>query len=168
MDHEITKCGLLMETAQSHQSLVDDALQSLRAHTQGLDAVVREEIRCTLIDELHTLANESKSAARSLRALARAANIRTALWSLCMVMLCSLSTVAIIIGAVRSLVPSRSEIRALTARRDELAVEVARLEQSGGRIDLRRCGDSGRYCVRVDRTAPIFGQKADYLIVAGY
>jgi hypothetical protein len=157
-----------METAQTHQSLADAALERLQAHTQDLDTVVREEIRRTLVEELQGLASESDGAARSLRALARAANMRVALWSIGMVTLCSAMTIAIILAAARALLPSRSEIATLTAQRDQLALAIARLEQRGGRIDLRRCGDAGRYCVRVDRKAPAFGQKADYLIVAGY
>jgi hypothetical protein len=64
--------------------------------------------------------------------------------------------------------PSPAEITALTAQRADLSAAVARLERRGGRIDLRRCGDAQRYCVRIDRKAPAFGQQGDYLIVAGY
>lgn len=168
MNDEVMQCGLLMETAQTHQSLIDGALQKLRAHTQDLDGVVREEIRRTLVEELRSLASESKGAACSLRSMAHAANLRVALWSVGTVTLCSAMTVAMIVVAARWLLPSRDEITSLTARRDELSLAIAHLEERGGRIDLRRCGDSGRYCVRVDRKAPAFGPKADYLIVAGY
>jgi sugar/nucleoside kinase (ribokinase family) len=168
MNDDAMKCGLLMETAQTHQTLAGAALEVLQAHTRDLDTVVREEIRRTLMEELQALATESHSAVRSLRTLARAASMRVALWSSLTVTLCSSLAIAIFLAATHSLVPSRSEIAALTARRDELAASIARLEQHGGRIDLRRCGDTERYCVRVDRTAPVFGQKADYLIVAGY
>jgi hypothetical protein len=157
-----------MEAAQTHQSLVNAALARLQAHIQDLDTVVREEIRRTLVDELQALASESDGAVRSLRALTRAANMRVAFWSIGIVTLCSAMTIAIIVAAARWLLPSRSEIATLSAQRDEFSLAVARLEQRGGRIDLRRCGDSGRYCVRVDRSAPVFGQKADYFIVAGY
>lgn len=168
MNDETMKCGLLMETAQSQQGLADAALERLKAHTQDLDAVVREEIRRTLTEELQALASESKIAARALRALGRAANIRVALWSIGIAALCCAMTTAIIVVAARLLLPSRSEIVALTTEHDELVLAIARLEQHGGRIDLRRCGDAGRYCVRVDRKAPAFGEKSDYFIVAGY
>ena len=157
-----------METAQTHQSLADAALQRLRTHTQDLDAVVRDEIRRTLVEELRALAGEMESATRSLRSLAHTANIRSVLWSAGTSTLCGALTIAMIIAAARWLLPSHSEIAALSARRDELALAVAHLEQRGGRIDLRRCGDDGRYCVRVDRNAPAFGHQADYLVVAGY
>jgi hypothetical protein len=168
VNDETMKCGLLMETAQTHQSLADAALQRLRTHTQDLDAVVRDEIRRTLVEELRSVASEIDGAARSLRSLAHVANLRSALWSIGTITLGGAFTIAITIVATRSLLPSHSEIAGLTARRDELALAVARLEQRGGRIDLRRCGDSERYCVRVDRNAPAFGRQADYLVVAGY
>jgi hypothetical protein len=168
LNDETMKCGLLMETAQTHQSLADAALQKLRTHTQDLDAVVRDEIRRTLVEELRSLANEIEGAARSLRSLAHVATIRSALWSIGTITLTGALTLAMIIVAARWLLPSHSEIAALAARRDELALVVARLEQRGGRMDLRRCGDSERYCVRVDRNAPAFGRQADYLVVAGY
>ena len=166
MNDEVMQCGLLMETAQTHQSLVDGALQKLRAHTQDLDGVVREEIRRTLVEELRSLASESKGAARSLRSMALAANLRVTLWSIGTVTVSSAMSIAMILAAARWLLPSHGEITALTARRDELTQAVARLEERGGRIDLRRCGDSGRLCVRVQRKAPAFGPHADYFIVA--
>jgi hypothetical protein len=168
VNDETMKYGLLMETAQTHQSLVDGALQRLRTHTQGLDAIVREEIRRTLLEELQSLANESATAARSLRSMARAANARFALWSIGTVTVCGAVTITMIVAAACWLLPTHGEIAALTAKRDELSRAVAHLEERGGRIDLRRCGDHGRYCIRIDRKAPAFGQQADYLIVAGY
>lgn len=168
MSEEAIACGLLMETAQTHQGLVDTALERLRAHTHGLDAVVREEIRRTLIEELQTLVCETGEAARALRALGRATNLRTAAWSVGIATLASALALSMIVGAARVLLPSPTEITALTAQRAELSAAVARLERRGGRIDLRRCGDAQRYCVRIDRKAPAFGQQGDYLIVAGY
>ena len=130
--------------------------------------MVRDEIRRTLVEELRSLAGEIDGAARSLRSLVQVANIRSALWSIGTAALGGAVSIAMIIVAARWLLPSHSEIESLTVRRDELARVVVRLEQSGGRIDLRRCGDSERYCVRVDRNAPAFGRQADYLVVAGY
>ncbi len=168
MSDEATACGLLMETAQAHQGLVDTALERLRAHTHGLDAVVREEIRRTLVEELQTLVSETAGAARALRALGRVANLRTAAWSVGIATLSSALALAMIVGAARKLLPSPSEIAALSVQREELAAAIARLERRGGRIDLRLCGAAQRYCVRIDRKAPAFGQQGDYLIVAGY
>ena len=81
-----------------------------------------------------------------------------------MTILCS----AIPLSLACWIIPSRSEIEALRARHDELVAKIANLEQRGGRIDLRRCGDGSRLCVRVDRKAPTYGEQSDYLIVRGY
>jgi hypothetical protein len=56
----------------------------------------------------------------------------------------------------------------LRTKHDELASKIALLEERGGRVDLRRCGDGARLCIRVDRQAPVYGEKSDYLIVRGY
>ena len=168
MNNETMKCGLLMETAQTQQTLVDAALERLKTHTQDLDAVVREEIRRTLVNELQGLAAESKDAARALRALRRAANLRMALWSVGIAALCCAMSTALIVAAARWLLPSRAEIAALRSQHEQLVSAIVLLEEHGGRIDLRRCGEAGRFCVRVDRKAPAFGQRADYFIVAGY
>jgi len=168
MHDEAMKCGLLMEAAQTHQTLADTALDRLKAHTQDLDAIVREEIRRTLVDELQALAAESKGATQALRALRCAANMRVALWSVGIAALCCAMTTAVILAAARWLLPSRAEIAALRSQHEQLVLATARLEERGGRIDLRRCGDAGRFCVRVDREAPVFGERADYFIVAGY
>ena len=52
MEDLTMKLGLLMEAAQSQQALAAAALQQLREHTGGLDAIVREENRlghgCTI------------------------------------------------------------------------------------------------------------------------
>ena len=40
--------------------------------------------------------------------------------------------------------------------------------ERGGLLDLRRCGNDARWCVRVDRHAPAYGEQADYLVVKGY
>src|SRR5579863_7856981 len=54
--------GLLMESAQAHQKLAEGQLQRLRAHTQDLDGVVRDEIRRTLVEELRALSAEAARA----------------------------------------------------------------------------------------------------------
>ena len=64
--------------------------------------------------------------------------------------------------------PSQRELAELRARKDELTSNIARLEKSGGWIDLRRCGGTDRLCVRVDRTAPVYGESGDYWVVKGY
>lgn len=164
VDNETVKFGLLMESAQAHQKLAETHLEKLRAHTQDLDCVVREEIRRTLIDELQALTAESKRAARALQAMKRAANMRGACWSIGIAILCT----AIPSAIARWSLPSASEIAALRAKRDELASSVWYLEQRGGRVDWRRCGEAARLCVRVERRLPAYGNTADYYIVKGY
>jgi hypothetical protein len=79
-------------------------------------------------------------------------------------LICALAPLAV----ARWVLPSAAEVSALRARRDELRLNVAKLEQLGGHIDWRRCGDTRRLCVRVDRKAPTYGEKADYYVIDGY
>jgi len=164
IDDSTMKFGLLMESAQAHQRLAESQLEKLRAHTQDLDSVVRDEIRRTLIDELQLLTAETTRATQALQRVRRGATLRGAAWTFAAALLCSL----IPIGIARWALPSAAEIAALRARRDELSLSVAKLEQQGGRIDWRRCGESRRLCVRVDRKAPAYGDAADFHIIEGY
>jgi hypothetical protein len=163
-DEATMKFGLLMESAQAHQKMAETHLEKLRAHTQDLDGVVRDEIRRTLIEELAELAAESRRTAQALSAMKRAAHFRVLLWSLAAV----LTSTAIPSAMAYWLLPSTSEINALKARRDDLAAGIQRLEERGGRIDWRHCGPQARLCVRIDRSAQAYGDKADYFIVKGY
>jgi hypothetical protein len=164
IDDTTMKFGLLMESVQAQQKLAESHLEQLRAHTRDLDAVVRDEIRRTLIEELQSLWAESKRVTEALTRIRRGATLRVGLWSVATAILCA----GIPVGIMRWTVPSGSDVTALRARRDELSASVAILEGRGGRIDWRRCGDRARLCVRVDRKAPTYGDNADYLVVAGY
>jgi hypothetical protein len=164
MDETTMKFGLLMESAQTHQKLADAHLERLRAHTQDLDGVVREEIRRTLIEELRGVAAESNRAVHALRSIKRAAGMRGLILSAAAA---TLST-AVPIAVARWVLPSAEQVNALRARRDQLAENVSRLEQQGARIEWRRCGESARLCVHVDRTSPVYGDKGDYYVVKGY
>ena len=164
VDDTTMKFGLLMESVQAHQKLAESHLEQLRAHTRDLDAVVRDEIRRTLIEELQSLWAECKQATQALQRIRRGATVRGGLWSIVIAILCTGIPMAI----MRWALPSGSEITALRARHDELSASVAILEGRGGRIDWRRCGERTRLCVRVDRKAPTYGENADYFVVAGY
>jgi hypothetical protein len=164
MDDTTMKLGLLMEAAQAHQKSAEAALRKLKSTATDLSTLVRDEVRSVLVDELQSLAADSKRAATALREVQRAANIRALVWSLALTTLCS----AIPIGLACWLIPSRNEIAALRAKHDELATKIASLEDRGGRIDLRRCGNGARLCVRVDRKAPTYGEQSDYLVIRGY
>ena len=164
LDDTTMKLGLLMESVQAHQKLAEGHLEQLRVHTRDLDAVVRDEIRRTLIEELQSLWTESRRATEALRRIPRGATARAGLWSVAVAILCTGFPMAI----VRWALPSESEISALRARRDEMSARVAILEGRGGRIDWRHCGERARLCVHVDRKAPAYGDNADYFVVAGY
>lgn len=164
MEESTIKVGLLMEAAQAQQTLAEGVLEKLNAHTRELDTVVRDEIRHTLVEELQVLGNESRRAAEALRSLGRSANIRVAIWSVGLTLLCT----AIPLFATWCFLPSQSELTTLRAKREELMSSLARLEQRGARADLRQCGGTTRLCVRVDRKAPVYGDNGDYFVVKGY
>jgi hypothetical protein len=158
------KLGLLLETAQSQQRLIASGLKQLRNHTQELDAIVREQIRGSLSEEFGALIEESARAVQTLRALKHAAELRFGCWLL---------AATLIVGALAALsvwwlLPSRSQIEALRAKQTQMSAAIASLDERGGRIDLRRCGDSERWCVRVDRQAPVYGAQSDYYVLKGY
>lgn len=161
---EAMKLGLLMEAAQAQQRLGEESLERLAAHTRDLEAVVRDEVRRTVAEELGNVASESRRAMESLQRMRRAANLRVLLWTVSIAAVCS----AVAIGEAWWLLPSQRQITTLRAQRDALAANIARLQRHGGSIDLRRCGIQGRLCVRVDRHAAAYGADADYLIVKGY
>jgi hypothetical protein len=161
LDDSTLKMGLLMESAQAHQKLAEGQLERLRAHTQDLDGIVRDEIRRTLVEELQALRAEIAGAARALQKLRSGNAMRGAVWSLGVAVLCS----AVPIAVARWVLPSAAEVAVLRARRDELTANLTRLEQQGARIDWRRCGDSKRICVRVDHKGPAYGEKGDYYVI---
>ncbi len=164
IDDKTMAFGLLMESAQAHQKLAESQLQKLRDHTRDLDGVVRDEIRRTLVDELQTLTSETARAIGALEKIKRGVTMRNTLASVGVAMACALTPVI----AAKLLLPSPAEVSSLTARRDEMALNVSRLQQRGGAIDLRRCGASLRLCVQVDLKGPKYGDKADYFVIAGY
>jgi uncharacterized protein YPO0396 len=164
MDDTTMKLGLLMESAHAHQKAAESSLKKLKATANDLAGIVRDEVRHVVIEEFQSLAADSKRASDALHEVQRAANVRALVWSLGITTLCS----AIPLLLACWIIPSRAEISALRAKHDELATKIASLEERGGRIDLRRCGDGARLCVRVDRKAPTYGAQSDYLVVRGY
>lgn len=156
--------GLLMETAQTQQTLVAAALERLREHTAGLDAVVRDEIRGTLLEEMQSLHAEGQRAAAALRSLQQAANLRLTAWSLAILTF----AVATPFAVAWWMLPTPTAVAALAARREALADNIAHLARQGGELQLRRCGATQRLCVRIDRAAPAYGEGGDFLVVKGY
>jgi uncharacterized protein YPO0396 len=164
MDDTTMKLGLLMEAAQAHQKAAESSLKKLKATANELAGIVRDEVRHVVVEEFQSLAADSKRASDALHEVQRAASVRALVWSVGITTLCS----AIPLLLTCWIIPSRAEISALRAKHDELATKIASLEERGGRIDLRRCGDGARLCVRVDRKAPTYGAQSDYLVVRGY
>jgi hypothetical protein len=156
--------GLLMESVQAHQKLAETQLESLRAHTQDLDGVVRDEIRHTLIQELSMLTEETARAMRALARVRQGSARRVALWNASAVLVCTLAPLAL----ARWMLPSAAEIAALRAQRDALTLNLTALKAQGADIDWRRCGEEKRICVRVDSKAPAYGGKADYYVIQSY
>jgi hypothetical protein len=164
LEDETLKLGLLMEAAQAQQTLATAALERLREHTAGLDAIVREEIRATIIEEMQALAEDSVRTSEALRRLGRAASWRFAAWSAAIV---GFSTL-IPFGIAQWWLPSHAEVAALVARRDQLTANLRQLAGQGGQIEIRHCGRAQRLCVRIDRSAPPYGEAADFRILEGY
>jgi hypothetical protein len=153
-----------METAHAHQDLIDGSLKHLQAHTQGLDDVVRDEIRRAFIAELGGLMDESARAADALRVLGRAASLRVAWWGA----LIGVVPTVMVALLLSWWLPTPAQVAALRAEHERLSAAIATLAASGAHMDLRHCGDTARLCVRVDRRAPAFGEQSDYLVVRGY
>ncbi len=164
MEDPTVRIGLLLEAAESHQASATQALQALLAHTAGLDHVVREEIRATMVEELQDLRAQSQQAAAGLRTLARRANCRLGLLAAALVLCASTGPLALSWW----LLPRPAEVAALRATHERLVTDIARLRDEGAAADLRHCGEQRRLCVRVDREAPRYGAAADYLVLKGY
>lgn len=161
MDEQALQIGLLMEAAQAQQAAIEASLHSWREHLRGLDEVVREALRVALVQELQGVAAAAASARQALQKAARAASVRSAGWAIAVTTSCC----AALLMLSASLLPSAQELADLRAQRERLEQDLARLRRQGAGIELRRCGAAQRLCVRVDRTAPAYGERADYFVV---
>lgn len=158
------KLGLLMEAAHANQKLADASLKKLRSASQEMLEAIRDDVRRLLLEELRSLTGDAQHAADALQHVKRVANLRIAIWSLGLTLLCSI----VPLGVACWIVPSQSDIAVLRARYSGLRSNIATLEAQGGGVELRRCGEGARLCVRVDRTAPAYGERSDFLVVKGY
>ena len=163
MDESTMQTGLLMEAAQAQQKAVDALMHRLTEAVAGLDAVIRDELRRAFAEEFRALSAMSQVAAESLHQVRRAAGLRMATWAVAI----SVASSAAPCLFSWALLPSRTEVAKLRAQRNELAEGVAELERRAGHLDLRRCGESARLCVRVERGAPVYGADGDYRVVKG-
>ena len=158
-----TRLGMLMEAAHVQQQLAESTLARLEAHTKGLDAVVRDQLRQSFTSECVALEEEIQRTAQTLRQLQRCAERRAKSWTVAILAMASVAA-----AVVELAIPSARDIDRLRSERDALSIQIKQLTSAGGRLDLRRCGERERLCVRVDRTAPGYGDGGDYLIVNGY
>jgi hypothetical protein len=163
MEDDTLKVGLLLETAHAQQTLAGSALDRLREHTAGLDAIVRDEIRHTLLEEIRALSEDSRHAAATLRRLQQATGVRQLLWGIVLLLPAAAAPLV-----VSWMLPSAAQIAALGAQRDALSANVARLARDGGHVELRHCGSAQRLCVRVEPQAPRYGEQGDFFVVKGY
>jgi hypothetical protein len=163
MDQDSVKLGLLMETAERQQKLAEAAIGKLNEQVQGLEAVVRDHVRCGFSEEMKFVQAETQRAVEALQRVKRAANARVTLWTI------GLTAIAVGIALFVAwwVLPTRGEIAVLRAERDELTSNIASLDRRGARADLRLC-ETRRPCVRVDLKAPRYGESSDYLIIKGY
>jgi hypothetical protein len=157
------RCGLLLESAQIHERSAAESIDRLQSHTRDLDALVRDEIRRTLIDELRALTAEIGESVAMLRALRRKLSVRHALWTFAV----GVATAGVPGVIVWALLPSAQRVDALRAERDALQSAVRDLRAHGAAVVWSRCGPARRLCVRIDRDSPAYGALADYRIVAG-
>ena len=163
MDESTMQTGLLMEAAQAQQKAVEALTQRLTEAVIGLDGVIRDELRRAFVEEFRALSATSQVAADSLNQVRRAAGLRMAAWAIAV----SVATAAAPWLLSWAVLPSRAEIASLRSQRNELVEGIAELERRAGHIDLRRCGESARLCVRVERSAPVYGADGDYRIIKG-
>src|SRR5262249_8889394 len=131
MDQDSVKLGLLMESAQTHQKLAETAIEKLSEHTQSLEAAVRDQVQRALVDALKTVHTEAQRAVEALQKIRRAANARVTLWTLGLTVI----SAAIALFIAWWVLPTRDEIARLRTERDELAGNIAVLNQRGARAD---------------------------------
>ena len=148
MDDATMKFGLLMESAQAHRKLAETHLDKLRAHTgpgqRGTRRNTANADRGAANADCGKLAG-GRVLGGSDAAPACASGFpehrgRDSLRA------------AIPLAIARWFCPRSPKSPGLRARRDELTANVSGWN-SGGRIDWRRCGETRRLCVRVDRGA---------------
>jgi hypothetical protein len=163
MDQDSVKLGLLMETAQTHQKLAQTAIEKLSQHAQSLEPAVRDQVQRALVDALKTVHAEAQRAIEALQKMKRAANARVTLWTLGL----TATSAAIALFVAWWVLPTPREIARLRIERDELVSNLAVLNQRGARVDLRRCG-TGHLCVRVELSAPRYGESSDFMVIKGY
>jgi hypothetical protein len=67
MDQDSVKLGLLLEGAERQQKLAEAAIGKLNDQVQRLEAVVRDQIRCGVSEEMKFLQAETQRAVEALK-----------------------------------------------------------------------------------------------------
>lgn len=153
-----------MEAVQGLQTVAEDSLARLQSLTRNLDAIVRDEIRRTLVDELGGLTAVANRASSTLESICATSSLRCAVFGFVMTSISAGLPMAIGLWTL----PSPAQVDELRARRTQLSQDIQELRRQGAEIELRHCGQARRLCARVEREAPAFGPQADYLILKGY
>lgn len=150
--------GGVLETVHAQQSQIHGLLATLDSRSRDLDATLGDAVQRAFMDAA------GLRAAEKLSQVHRATGVRFARWSFGVVSMCAL------VPALLSwlLMPSRAQLMQARQTMEQLSAGVAQLSREGGRIDLRRCGQTNRLCVRVDRKSSYYGPNADYMILEGY
>jgi hypothetical protein len=161
--NETLRVGLLLETAQAQQRVGEEVFERLRDHLRALDVLVRSEVGRAACETLEALSSEAQQTEAALRSLRQETTVRVLTWSTAAMVL----SAAIGLVILHVLVPSSAQVSELRARRAHYASDIQRLRQFGGAVDLRRCGTTGRLCVRVHPHGPRYGRHRDYLLVKG-
>jgi len=164
MEDSLLAVGTLLDAVHAQQKSVEAAVRDFAAYLSGLDEVIRGEVRRAFTEECEAVSEASRGAAVALEAVSRAASVRVALWCIGVVAGCT----AIPVAVVRAFVPTPSEIAALRVEEGRLRDSVTQLKEQGAEIVLKRCGARERLCVRVDRSAPAYGEGRDYFVAKGY
>jgi len=113
----------------------------LNQQTQGLEALVRDQIQRALGDGLKVVRAESQNAVEALQSVKRAANAGVAFWTL------GITAIAAVTGLFVAwwILPTPAEIIALRNERDVLASNIANLKQRGACANLKTTRCVGRF-----------------------
>jgi len=140
------------------ESQIHGLLATLDSRSRDLDSALGEAVQRAFMEAA------GLRAAEKLSQVHRATGLRFALWAFGVVSACSLVPTAL----TWALMPSRAQLLEARQGLEQLKSGAAQLAREGGRIELRRCGETNRLCVRVDRKSPFYGENADYAVLKGY
>lgn len=183
----------LAEAADQVVGLADEVKQAatevaptLRAAVDAaVDAAVQRSLASASDTATKALDEACKSIVASLSTMARTANLAELKlsgavasfnwkWATVAGLSAAGCIAAVLLAAWISVWWERHQLEEMAEQRAALRKEVAELQANaeewakrGGRAKLVTCGEKGRLCVRVDKTAG-YGKDADYFVLRGY